>query len=242
MSVVPDGYEPKPPFRFSYGEYVLQSGQYALPGRPLKLSTETETGTNKKVIVNYTDVSGVEPFCGITYKLRYPSGVVDNDRLGRGHFRRDLKLYLTVDGPLYYVRGTNPLPANSKIAPDPSGCQEWKPGMACMGYSITDATYTGTSNGIFAINAIATSDDLKVTGQDIKITSNVGSLASTPYAIDFAYGSGATSGYLSYDIIPSGYREASGQVSVNFGVTGADCIHTCKGDDVAKLYVRYWYY
>jgi hypothetical protein len=241
MSVVPDGYEPKPPFTFTYGDYILQSGQYAFLGRPLKVSDETETGTNKKILVNYTDVSGVEPFAGITYKNRYPSGVVDNERLGRGGFRRDLKLYIACDGPLYYVAGTNPLPPGGKVAPHPSGCQEWKPGMAKMGFALETSIATGTY-GIFKMSALDSKDELKVTGQNIAIASNKGSLASTPYSIDIAYGSGAISGYLTYETIPSGYTIASGQIAVKFGVTGADCINTMVGDDTGRLYVRYWYY
>jgi len=239
---LPEGIESEPPFTFTYGSYVMQSGQWALIGRPVKASTEKESGTNKMVVVNYTDLSGIEQALGLPYKTKAASGTVDNDRMGLGHFRRDIRLYLEAIHDLYYVQGTNPLPAQAKIAPHPSGFQEWKPGMAEYGFSLEHAIYTGTYGKVH-MKAIDTSKCLKTYTETATFTSQVASLTYAPFDIIFAYGSGSASGAKAYNVIPSGYAQNVGEVSVDFsGVTGEFALRVSATDGAGTMYTRYTYY
>lgn len=217
MSVLHRKAKKYPWFEFSRAQYYLKSGESIDFFLPLAYSggvaSRTYGGTarqGKMEVLQYADATGVEPCPGIVWEM-----VIDEtaavEQISAGHnVSREIscmrKGFLNMVYQLGEGSTTTPY-YGMKIAPHPSGFQEWKEGMAILGKFADEADTNGVD--FSSVESLRTYRvEIDVGGQptapieeQLTVTTHVATLSAEPKEFDWVFATaGTTAGFKTFDI------------------------------------------
>jgi hypothetical protein len=261
MSISPEGYMPEQPFIMSRGEFKLVTGSSVFIGQPLYNSRKIDTSdANKRWAEPYADTNGISGILGFAKHAVYSTSYTYNYLPGLTDMRRDIAYYVEGTIQLPYCGTTNPLLPGSPVAPHPSGFQEWKPGMFCMGTLLTHA-WTGSATdfvlGTVHVDVAKGYQGLRIVEENVSMSYTAsaagalgvcsGSLTQPAWKIDGIVFSGTINGALT-TLVPNIYASGvtldavnplSGQVRVKYNTT-TDALLANSIVNKTTASVRYW--
>ena len=128
----------EPWFDMSQGEYELTGAViwgHPLGYYPSGLAVQNTDANNKITLKAYNDNNGVEACPGIALETRYAYTTYTTQDIyaETGGFRREIGVLHEGFFDLVYVTGAGTLQYGDPVAPHPSGCQDWAPGMYLLG-------------------------------------------------------------------------------------------------------------